>query len=191
MQKNENPVVLAVILCTITAVVAFLLASVNNGTKDRIAMLAEKEQIEARAAVLSSATGFLEHLYNPAEESPVTKVYTGISGETIVGYCVQVAPAGYGGPIEMVVGVTNDLTVEAVKIVSLSETPGLGSKSQDEKFIGQYFGKNGETSFSVIKAGEPEESEIIAISGATITSKAVTEGVNAALSAVKEIKGVQ
>ena len=79
----------------------------------------------------------------------------------------------------MIIGVCKQATVTGVKITSLSETPGLGAKASNEEFTKQYYGL--EEGISVIKSGMPNGNEISAISGATITSKAVTEGVNAAL----------
>ncbi|MDD6074776.1 MAG: FMN-binding protein [Otoolea sp.] len=86
----------------------------------------------------------------------------------------------YGGKVAVSVGIKEDGSITAVGIRETSDTPGLGLKAKDEKFKGQYTGKNAEK-LSVTKSGSAGDTEINAISGATITSNAVTNAVNAAL----------
>lgn len=86
---------------------------------------------------------------------------------------------GYGGDIQVTVGITSDGTVSGISILSISETAGLGMKADEPKFYGQYEGKQTEK-FVVSKDGGDGE-PIDALSGATITSRAVTGAVNAAL----------
>ena len=87
------------------------------------------------------------------------------------------------------VGIVPDGTVSGIVVVSHSETAGLGAKAQDPAFYQKFTGKAADGGLAVIKSGEPEENEIVALSGATVTSKAVTKGVNAAAEAVNAIKG--
>ena len=86
---------------------------------------------------------------------------------------------GYGGNIQITVGITADGTVSGISILSISETAGLGMKATEPAFYGQYEGKQAEK-FAVSKDGGEGE-PIDAISGATITSRAVTAAVNVAL----------
>ena len=86
---------------------------------------------------------------------------------------------GYGGDIQVSVGIQSDGTVTGVSFLSLSETAGLGMKAKEPSFYEQYVGKN-PTKFAVSKDGGDGE-QIDALSGATITSRAVTGAVNAAL----------
>ena len=78
------------------------------------------------------------------------------------------------------VGIKSDGTIVGINIGNMSETPGLGAKSKEESFYGQYVQKPA-TELSVVKGGAAGETEIQAISGATITSDAVTNGVNTAV----------
>ena len=105
-------------------------------------------------------------------------VYRVLDNGALVGYCVEVVSAGFGGDIEMTVGYTSDGEILGVSIVSLSETPGLGAKVDEESFLSQYKGKQG----SLI-LGE----DIDAISGATISSRAVTDGVNKASESLRKV----
>ena len=86
---------------------------------------------------------------------------------------------GYGGDIQITVGITSDGTVNGISILSISETAGLGMKAKEPAFYEQYQGKQAEK-FAVSKDGGEGE-PIDAISGATITSRAVTGAVNVAL----------
>ena len=187
MQRSEKIPVLAGVLLVITAVVALLLATVNHITAPIIAANAAREQTEARKAVLQEATEFELIAEKPDNDIPVTAIYVGEKEGQLVGYCVNVQPIGYGGVIDLMVGIQADGAVERVKTITMSETAGLGSKAQDEAFLQQYAGKNVTDAFSVIKNGIPQQGEIVAVSGATVTSKAVTAGVNEALRAVKNL----
>ncbi len=99
------------------------------------------------------------------------------SGET-VGYVLKGHAAGYGGPVVVVVGVDKDLKVTGISFPeTLPETAGLGQKATLPEFYEQFAGKT--TKIAVKKGGGAGENEIDAISGATITSTAVTNTVNA------------
>ena len=189
MQKSENPVVLSLVLLITSVAVALILAFTNSVTKDKIAENTQKEQDAAKIEVLAGATKF-EDVDFKDETGIVKAVYIGKNDEgKLIGWCANVQPSGYGGAIDTIVGFEKDGTVSGVKIVSLSETPGLGAKATDESFSGQFAGKKGDGSLTVIKSGEAGENEIMAISGATITSSAVKNGVNAAAKAVESVKG--
>ncbi len=189
MQKNEKIPVLAGVLLIVTALVAFMLAAVNQITAPMIAKNAEKELIQARKTVLSEATDFYPVDMSNHEDASVFAVYAGKVAGNKVGYCVNVRPKGYGGEIDMLVGVKNSGAIERVVILSMTETAGLGAKAQDTGFLQQYAGKKTGATLSVIKNGTPKDNQVVAISGATVTSKAVTEGVQAALDAVTRLEG--
>ena len=90
----------------------------------------------------------------------------------------SVAPVGYSGPIEMLVGVNDDGEVAGVKIIKITETPGLGLNATDPKFLSQFKNKTS-------KAPLEPKKDIDAITGATITTKAVCDGVREALGKFK------
>lgn len=185
MSNAKTFVRLAGVLFVIAFVATLLLTVCNALTKDRIALLAEQAETEAMQAVLPAAETFTP--YDGAVSDPVKAVFIGTAAGANAGYCVSVAPLGYGGEVAMMVGISPDGAVTGVEITSMSETPGLGAKASDEAFRAQYTGVSGKA--SVIKSGQPKENEVVAISGATITSRAVTSGVNAALEAVQTIGG--
>lgn len=182
MQKNENPVVLSLVLLVISLVVALLLAFTNTVTREKIAENTLNEQKQARREVLSGASEFI---YVNYRKGNVASVFEGRSGTEVVGWCVNVTPSGYGGEIDLMVGISSDMKVSGIKVVSNSETAGLGAKCTDLEFSGQFTGKNAPV--FVIKNGTPKDDEIVAITGATVTSEAVAKGVNEAVAAIEEI----
>ena len=106
----------------------------------------------------------------------VSKVYQ--AGDA--GYVVQVAPSGFGGVLDVMVGVNTDGTCSGVSIISHSETSGLGANATKEDFRSQFEGKS---NVAVTKDG----GDIAALTGATITSRAVCDGVNAAIAAAASV----
>ena len=175
-------------LTVITLVSGLLLGAVYGITKEPIAAAQEAAKKEAWQAVFPEASlddfeaveldqkvadDVISNLGIVATIDEVCKV-----GDT--GYVVTTTDKeGYGGDIQVTVGITADGTVNGVSILSLSETAGLGMKATEPAFYEQYHGKQTE-GFYVSKdggSGEPIE----ALSGATITSRAVTGAVNAAL----------
>lgn len=165
---------LTLTLFLITTVVAGLLGLVNYVTADTIAEQIAQKAENAMRQVLE-ADGY-EPLDVP-EDSAVTAAYR--AGDK--GYVVRVAPNGFGGAIDMMVGVDVSGAVTGVAIVSQSETASLGANCTREDFRAQFTGKTG--TLSVSKDG----GEIEALTGATVTSRAVTEGVNTALEFVQEV----
>ena len=176
---------LAVTLLLITAITAGALAWVNSITEDRIAAEKAKKTAEALSAVLSDAADASQLEEYPNDSGIVTAVY-----QSETGYAVQVAPTGFGGTITMMVGVDKDGNVLGVSVVSHTETAGLGAVAGDktskgEAFRDQFVGMSGE--LAVTKDGGAVDS----ISGATITSRAVTEGVNAAIECAAALTAAQ
>ena len=172
-------------LLIISAIAALLLAFTNNVTADTIAKRNEQANAEARKLVLESAQDFEEVKDVKTDNSKgveVSEIYEAkdASGNT-VGYTLKVLPSGYGGTIELMVGIDSVKgQVSGINVVSNSETAGLGAKATNPEFSDQYKGKPLEE-LSVLKNGTPGDTEIKAISGATITSTAVTNGVDAAI----------
>lgn len=165
---------LTLTLFLITTIVAGLLGLVNYVTADTIAEQIAQKAENAMRQVLEADS--YEPLDVP-EESAVTAAYR--AGDK--GYVVRVAPNGFGGAIDMMVGVDVSGAVTGVAIVSQSETASLGANCTREDFRAQFTGKTG--TLSVSKDG----GEIEALTGATVTSRAVTEGVNTALEFVQEV----
>jgi electron transport complex protein RnfG len=183
--KNEMAK-LGFVLCIITLVVALMLSIVNIATADRIEQIKIQAQNEARKSVLPDADDFGPLKVDLSVYKIVSEVYAGTKDGEKVGYCIGVAPNGFGGPVELIVGIDTFGKITGVNIVNHAETPGLGSKATDPAFKDQYIGKSIDKDIEVIKNGTPSEAQIVAISGATITSDAVTTGVNEAIKVFNE-----
>ena len=133
MQKNENPAILSIVLLVISLVVALLLAFTNSITKDKIAENTRIEQDTAKKEVMKEANEFIDLNYSKGN---VAAVYQAKSGGAVCGWCVSVTPNGYGGEIDLMVGISPDFKVTGIKVVSNSETAGLGAKCTEESFSG-------------------------------------------------------
>ena len=180
MKNTKFILKLAAILFAIAFICTLLLVLCNEMTKDRIAALQTEAENAAKSEVLPEAESFED-----TKEENVVAAYIGKKDGETVGYCLKVEPSGFGGAVSMIVGINTEGVVTGVKITSMTETPGLGAKASDESWLGQFVGKNGD--ISVVKTGNAKDNQINAISGATVTSKAVAKGVNDALAAVDKI----
>lgn len=197
----------ACILFAITLIAGVLLGFVNDITKDIIAQRKADAKTAANQAVSPGAASFetieealtFEGTISTSEGAEVTYaggVMTFASGDTCeieevlsalnesgeqVGYVVTVTSNnGYGGDIQMSVGIDMEGTVTGVEMLTINESAGLGANASKAEFRDQYKDKTVDQ-FTVTKTGKQNDNEIDALSGATITSKAVTNGVNAAL----------
>ena len=165
---------LTVTLLLITGLMAAVLAGVNAVTAPRIADITAQKTLKAIAAVLPDADTAVEVDFTD-DTGLVTTVY-----ESESGYAITVTPSGFNGTVEMMVGVSKDGSVTGIDIIKQTETAGLGAVSaaktaKGEAFRSQFTGMSGE--LAVSKDG----GEVDALTGATITSRAVVKGVNAAL----------
>lgn len=181
----------ALILFVITLVAGLLLGFVNEVTKEPIAKTKELAKQEACKEVFQDASGFSliegfsteEAAAVLAQEgvvgSDIAEVYaaTDASGATI-GYVITVTNhEGYSGDIQFSMGVTLDGTLNGISLLSISETPGLGMEA-GEVLVPQFAGKQ-VSAFTYTKSGATDDSQIDAISGATVTTNAIVNGVNA------------
>ncbi|MDM8212035.1 RnfABCDGE type electron transport complex subunit G [Mediterraneibacter glycyrrhizinilyticus] len=181
------------ILTAITVVSGLLLGVVYDITKEPIAQAQENTKQEAYRAVLSDASSFEAVDFDAdsassllSENGYTSDEITGVvegtddSGET-VGYVISVQSGeAYDGTLELSVGIATDGTVKGVEMLDISETAGLGMKADEVEFKDQFKDKNVEK-FTYTKTGEDGDDMIDAISGATITTNAVTNAVDSAL----------
>lgn len=184
------------ILFVITLLAGLILSAVYEVTKEPIAAQEEKARQEAFAEVFESAEHFetveLADADAVLEEAGITGVTIneavqalGNDGQ-VLGFCVTATShEGYGGDIKLTVGVNLDGSLNGISILEISETAGLGMRAE-EVLKPQFAGKNAEQ-FEVTKSDAAAENQIDAISGATITSKAVTKAVNGSLTLFRTV----
>ena len=176
------------ILLLIAAVAAALLGIIHDVTAGPIATKSAATQAAAMQEVFPDAESF-----ETVEDAPLSGTISAVNvakdaSGSDAGYVITVAPSGFGGPITTMVGVTADGTVTGISVLSLSETPGLGARATEEgegSFKSQFEGFSG--NLAVTKDG----GDIVPITSATITSRAVTSGVKEAVDLVAENGGAK
>lgn len=180
----RNIIKLGSILLIICSIAAALLGLTNNITSPIIEKLNIASNNEARQKVLPEAKTFkaLDGMTNGL----ISEVYEGIDNSKVIGYTIKALPMGYGGDIEVMVGISKAGIITGVNIGNNSETPGLGSKASEAEFKNQFNQKNSNSELKVVKGKANSDEDIVAISGATISSNAVTNGVNAAINLFNE-----
>lgn len=180
------------ILFAITLIAGCLLGLVYQVTKEPIAEAQQKAKDEACKEVFADAEGFVlqEDILSEDASSFVQDEGYNVSIDEVLeaqdasgsklGYVITVTDhEGYGGDIQFSIGIRNDGTVNGISILSISETAGLGMNA-DSVLKPQFADKNVEQ-FEYTKTGAPGDNQIDAISGATITTNAVVNGVNAGI----------
>ena len=192
----------ALVLFAITLVAGILLGVVYQITLDPIAKANENAKEKAYKAVLAEADSFETIDALPSDDDinassdidfskdKVNEVAIGKKGSETAGYVVTVTDSdGYGGDIKFSVGISTDGTYLGTSILTISETAGLGMRAkQDPSFLAQFNGtKTSEYKVVTDGTGSSSDSSIDAIGGSTVTSKAITKGVNAALAVYADL----
>ena len=194
----------ALALTLITLVAGVALGGVYEITKDPIARQEAQAKAEAYEQVFTDAAAFeevkmddtliqtirdqLDQEGYKAQSIEEIMRAENESGETL-GYAFTVVTSeGYGGDIQFSMGVQNDSTLNGISILSIGETAGLGMNADTPAFKDQFVGKQVEQ-LQYTKNGATQDDEINAISGATVTTNAMTNGVNAGLCAFRVMEG--
>ncbi len=176
-----------VVLMAITAIVAGLLGFIHAQTKPIIDLHESEKRQVALEAIFPQADQFMDAQEQTSDgfaysDANVDSVYLVYENNEIIGYCVNVRAVGYSStPIEMIVGSDLLNKVTAIQVVNHSETPGIGETviSSNEEFFNQFEGLSRPIEFS---------NQVTAVSGATFTSDGIKNGINAALTAVDEVR---
>lgn len=183
IKKNREDIIKPVgVLLAICIIIPLALSVTNKVTAKKIAEL-ENENSKKNMQSLVSADDFEKCSDGGIE------YYTAIKGGETAAYIFTESAKGYGGDVSVMTAVKPDGTVAGVAILDVSgETPGLGQNAAKESFYSQYAGlKKG---VSLLKNGaKAENNEVDVVTGATITSTAVTRAVNAALDDFEKVKG--
>lgn len=180
-----KPIIVLTAICLIASVA---LSVTNYYTKDIISDRAKQDSIKAMQNLIVADS--YETLETASEYMHPVELYTAYKneteGKTAVGYIAKVSVKGYGGDVSVMTAVSPDLTVIGISVLDASsETVGLGQNVTKESFYSQFSGlKN---NISLVKNGaKAENNEINAVTGATISSKAVKDAVNTALDSLSD-----
>ena len=174
------PTVALLLICLVATA---LLAVTNSITQEKIALNAVETEKASRMLVLPEGKEYGE--VTTLENGITYCVGTDAQGEE-VGYVFTSGAKGYGGTVSVMVGIGTDGAITGVEILSHAETPGLGANAVKPDFKNRFIGKAGQLT---VDKNSNDGQNVQAITAATITSKAVTNAVNAVTSAYEEITG--
>lgn len=183
----------SITLFLVCFIVSISLAFTHALTKGKIEERARLDAENARIEVLSSANTFKEVedldaiLGGKPGLSLIKEAYIGLNNGSETGYVFVASSKGYGGNIKITIGINRQGKLTGVKIGDNNETPGLGKKAADKPFLSQLVGITPQEPLSVVKGKSTKPEEVEAISGATITSKAVVDAVQAAVDISREL----
>ena len=170
-----NKGILLPVLSLLLAVV--ILLGVSFGLKGVAESKAQAEHLRLLRTVLPDSENFVVEPY-AGDDANIVSVHKGENG-----FVVETSTYGYAGDITMYIGVSNEGKVTGLVVNTMSETPGLGGEAlTDHVFLSQFLNQSG--SFTVATHAEGEEIEVDAITGATVTSKAVARSVSSAVAYV-------
>lgn len=188
MSKTKEIVMPVVVLGLVCLIVTSLLAVTNYFTAPIIAQAAVEKANESRRVVLPEGDSFTQVVYEgmAMSELGISEIYQADNG---AGYAVTAVASGYGGDISVMFGIDNEGAIVGVEVLEHGETQGLGDRIATVDFKGQFIGKSG--SLNLVKGSASGENDIVALTGATISSTAMTNAANCALEAVNLVKGAQ
>ena len=182
MKKSPSILVLTLILGGLSIILAVSVFFVNSITSPIVESSEIQTEKDAFKEVVPEATDFVDVTEKAGDDPAILEVFEAIDGNDTIAYVYVVSTVGYADAIENLVAFDTDTnTIRAIKILKQSETPGLGARASEPEFQDQFQGLAAST-ISVVKNGaDAKNNEIDAITASTITSKAVTKGVNIAI----------
>ena len=170
-------------LLIICAIVAGVVSFVYSATIDAYNLNLKNEQKIALQGIFASSDSdvidFEEMAYNA---EGVNSIYDVSNNFEHVGYCVNIIGKGFGGDMTLMIGYDTNGSLKGIKIISHTETPGVGTNALSDSHLSQYVGRGGELTIS-----KSSSSDIVAVSGATISSKAINATVNKANAIIFEL----
>ncbi len=202
-KKKDTMIKDSLILCAITLIAGLLLGVIYDMTKEPIAQRKIIEKQNTYRSVYETAVSFEESEELAAKVSACQSnwdangsefgkvavneaLYAKDADGTVIGYIVSAtSKEGYGGDVQVAMGIRLDGYIEGVSILDMNETVGLGARAKEPAFLSQYMNKSVDR-FLVTTTGASAENEIDAMTSSTITSKAVTNAINAALAFVSD-----
>ena len=202
-KQKSNAAKNIIVLFVVALLSVSILAVLNQITMDPIAKAEEEARQSAYMSVYDGADEIKDidnfeelvtsYTPNDAEANvKINSVLEAYKGGEQVGYVIDAtSPNGYGGDVQIAIGITNEGEITAFTVISAAnETPGLGAKSTEPEFQEQFSGLSALSPVEFSKTGaDRSNNEYDAISGATITSTAVKQAVNEAIALYNTLKG--
>jgi electron transport complex protein RnfG len=191
MREMVKPIIVLFLICF---VMTLLLSITYNFTKDAIVARAAEELEAAKKAVLPGAREFREADIETAKAEneglgTVTAGFEGYVGDLLKGYVFSIVEKGYGGEVYVNVGIDTNGTVTGINIGDNNETPGLGKKIENPKFLQRFIGIKPDGAVTIVRSPSNANGEVEGIAGATVSSKVVARAVTAAVNMSKVLQG--
>lgn len=177
------------ILFIICVLVTLALAGANELTKGTIAKQEKIDADNARREVFAAAVSFedITTKFQADESLKISSVYTALDSQNqVIGLVILSASRGYAGDVSVMSGITLDLSVCGIKVMSDDETPGLGKKIETSSFAKQFISRTAGLLFSV-KTSDSNVNHVDAVTGATISSNAMSSAANNALAFAEKV----
>lgn len=180
----KETIKLGLILLIFTAIAGGVLALTNSFTAPIIAEMEREESFGAFLDIFPDADDFLDVEETLLEEivsshSRVIEVYEVVENDDVVGYALKTMSGGYGGDITTITGINADGNLRGIKVINNSETPGLGTKIEEESFSDSFVDKSSESELVAVSS-PAADNEVQLIAGATVSTEGVLSGVNEA-----------
>lgn len=175
------------ILFIISVIVALALATTYSVTKNIIGERKLERAREARVQAMPNAENFEEIENIDFSVGVVKAVYSGVVGDNIVGRVFEVEGNGYGGLVQVTVGIDDEGRITGVIIGENNETPGLGDKVTKEEFLNQFKDISSKQPLKAVKNPSAKEEEIHIATGATVSTEAIVDAVQTAVDVNNEI----
>ncbi|MFN4227321.1 MAG: RnfABCDGE type electron transport complex subunit G [Candidatus Ratteibacteria bacterium] len=177
MSKKE--ILYGILVLTFICVLSgYLLAQVYNTTKPKIEEVKKQEEEKLNREIFPEGVKFEEKEINKIKYLSVLN-----ANNEEIGKIFEVKTLGYGGYIYLKIGLDNENKIKKVKVKQHNETPGLGSKITQDSFLNQFIGK---TKDEIYLKKDKIEGKIDTITGATISSRAITDGIRKLLEEIIE-----
>ena len=178
---------LGAILLLITSIAGLLLGFANDLTKEAILENSKLNKDDLKL-IMPIAESIEDSGIEATEE--ISEIYTAKNGTEEVGYVFKITTKGFHGPVDLVVAISNDDVVTGIKVMSHSETPGLGARIVEEDFRTRFNNLPITNDIEMVKTSPTKDNEVEAITGATVSSKAIGTAVTDVIRFYKEtIKG--
>lgn len=184
-EKKREALTNSIVLAVVLIVISLVLGALHNFLQPVISDMYENS-LMGKMEELVPARSYKKLDIEFEKANSIISAYEAKNGLTLEGYCIETEANGYEAPVRILVGLDAEGSVLGVEILSMNETTGYGSRVNDKTFLSQFAGKNKE--LNIVRGEADTEEKISAISGATVSSTAVKNGVNNAIAAASQLR---
>ncbi len=184
-EKKKDIIASTIVISALLILATLVISVCANLLEKRTEKSAERAVLDAMERIMP-AERYEKSNAEFDEAMKILSLYEAKNGDELVGYCIETEAKGYENPIRLVVGIDPNGAVTRVEILSIEETSGYNSKVNNDEFLSLFVGKNEE--LTIVKTKADTSAKIVAVSGATVSSTGIKDGVNHAIAAVSRIR---